>query len=118
MSAGLAVLAIVPPSAPTWALAALMIPVGLAGPLVMPPVTAVLLNSVPGCRAGTVSGVFNTSRQAGEALAVAVFGALLARRATFRPGLRASLLLAAAVALAAAAVSLLLKSSREETATS
>ena len=44
--------------------------------------TAVLLNSVPGHQAGTVSGVLNTGRQLG-ALAVTVFGALLASRATF-----------------------------------
>jgi sugar phosphate permease len=54
------------------------------------------------------SGVFNTSRQVGGALAVAVFGALLANRASFLPGVRASLLIAAVVALAAAAVSRLL----------
>jgi MFS transporter, DHA2 family, methylenomycin A resistance protein len=38
-----------------------------------------------------------------------VFGALLADPATFLPGVRLSLLLAAAVALLAAAVSLLLR---------
>jgi MFS transporter, DHA2 family, methylenomycin A resistance protein len=54
--------------------------------------------------------VFNTSRQVGGALAVAVFGALLANQATFMQGLRTSLLLASGVALAAAAASLLLKS--------
>ena len=91
-----------------WALAGLMVLVGLAGPLVMPPVTAVLLNSVPAHRAGVARGVFNTSRQIGGALAVAVFGALLAHRATFLHGVRASLLIAAVVALAAAAASLLL----------
>jgi hypothetical protein len=63
----------------------------------------------PGDRAGIASGVFNTSRQVGGALAVAVFGALLANQATFLHGLRTSLLLAAAVAIAAAALSLLLK---------
>jgi sugar phosphate permease len=88
-----------------------MVLVGLAGPLVMPPVTAILLNGVPGHQAGTASGVFNTSRQVGGALAVAVFGALLANRATFLAGLRTSLLLAAGVALAAAAASLLLRPS-------
>src|SRR6266849_9988306 len=77
--------------------------------LVTPPVTAVLLNSVPTQRARTASGVFYTSRQVGGALAVAVFGALLANRATFVQGLRTSLLLAAGVPLAAAAASLLLK---------
>ena len=86
-----------------------MVLVGLAGPLVMPPVTAVLLNSVPGHHSGVASGVFNTSRQIGGALAVAVFGALLTNRAMFLHGVQVSLLLAAAVALAAAAASLLLK---------
>ena len=109
MTSGLVILAVVPFSAPVWALAALMVPVGLAGPLVMPPLIAVLLNSVPARRAGVASGVFNTSRQIGGALAVAVFGALLAHRAGFLPGVRASLLIAAAVALAAAAASGLLR---------
>lgn len=108
MAAGLAILAVVSPATPVWALALLMVLVGLAGPLVMPPVTAVLLNSVPAHRAGTASGVFNTSRQIGGALAVAVFGALLANQATFMQGLRASLLIAAAVALLAALANRLL----------
>ena len=86
-----------------------MILTGLAGPLVMPPVMALLLQAVPARRAGVASGVFNTSRQVGGALAVAVFGALLAHRATFGHGLRVSLLIAAAVALAAATVSILLR---------
>jgi sugar phosphate permease len=47
-------------------------------------------------------------RQVGGALAVAVFGALLAGRASFLHGVRASLLIAAVVALGAAAASLLL----------
>lgn len=55
---------------------------GLAGPFVAPPVTAVLLSSVPA--AGTASGVFNTSRQVGGALAVAVFGALLTQASSFQ----------------------------------
>ena len=114
MTAGLAILAVAPASTPVWLLAAFMVLVGLAGPLVSPPVTAVLLNSVPGHQAGTASGVFNTSRQVGGALALAaaVFGALLAHPATFLQGLRTSLLLAAAVTLAAAAASRLLQPPR------
>jgi MFS family permease len=108
MTAGLAILAVVPSATPVWALALLMVLVGLAGPLVSPPVTAVLLNSVPGHRAGTASGVFNASRQIGGALAVAVFGALLAHQAAFMQGLRTSLLIAAGVALATAVASRLL----------
>jgi len=75
----------------------------------MPPVMALLLQAVPARQAGVASGVFNTSRQVGGALAVAVFGALLANRATFVHGLQVSLLIAAAVALATAAVSTLLR---------
>jgi hypothetical protein len=58
--------------------------------------------------------VFNTSRQLGGALAVAVFGSLLARPATFIVGVRVSLLIAAAVALAAAGVALLLRHTTDE----
>ena len=105
MTAGLVAIAAVASAAPVWGLALLMILTGLGGPLVMPPMTAVLLNSVPGHRAGTASGIFNTNRQVGGALAVAVFGALLASQAGFVTGMRVSLLIAAAVALAAAAVS-------------
>jgi EmrB/QacA subfamily drug resistance transporter len=112
MTAGAVILAAVPASAPVGVLAAVMILVGLAGPTVTPPATGLLLNSVPGHQAGTASGVFNTSRQVGGALAVAVFGALLAHQDTFLPGLRASLLLVGAVALAAAAAGLLLKPAR------
>ena len=109
MTAGLTVIALLPAPVPVAVLSALMILVGLGGPLVMPPVMALLLEAVPARRAGVASGVFNTSRQVGGALAVAVFGALLASRAGFLPGLRDSLLIAAAAVLGAAAVSLLLK---------
>jgi DHA2 family methylenomycin A resistance protein-like MFS transporter len=102
MAAGLVALAVVPATTPVWLLAVLMVLVGLGGPLVMPPATGLLLNSVPGHLAGTASGVFNTSRQAGGALAVAVFGALLANQDTFHHGLQISLLIAAVVAFAAA----------------
>jgi MFS transporter, DHA2 family, methylenomycin A resistance protein len=106
MMVGLTAIAMLPSPMPVWAVSVLMILVGLAGPFVSPPVTAVLLNSVPGHLAGTASGVFNTSRQVGGALAVAVFGALLAQSATSMQGMRVSLWLAAGVSLATAAVTL------------
>ncbi len=109
MAVGLLVIAAAPASAPVWTLALLMILIGLAGPLTIPPVTAVLLNSVPDHQAGTASGVFNTSRQIGGALAIAVFGALLAGEGGLVHGLRYSLVLAAIVALAAAATSLTMR---------
>jgi DHA2 family methylenomycin A resistance protein-like MFS transporter len=101
------VLAALPVSVPIWAVSVLMIPLGASGPLAIPATTAVLLESVPAHRSGIAAGVFNTSRQVGAALAVAVFGALLADRAHFERGLRESLLIAAAVSLAAAAVNTL-----------
>jgi len=82
--------------------------VGLAGPLTMPPMTAVLLNHLPAQRTGIASGVFNTSRQLGGALAVGVFGALLAN-GDFMSGLRSSLLIAAVVLLATTLASLRLQ---------
>jgi MFS family permease len=109
MTAGLVVIGLLPATAPVALLSALMILVGLAGPLVMPPVMALLLHAVPARRAGVASGAFNTSRQVGGALAIAVFGALLASPATFLPGLRISLLIAAGVVLAAATVNVLVR---------
>jgi EmrB/QacA subfamily drug resistance transporter len=97
MTVGLGALAFLPPTTPLWMLSALMVLVGLGGPLTMPPMTAVLLDHVPAHRTGTASGVFNTSRQLGGALAAAVFGALLANATNFADGLRTSLLLAALV---------------------
>ena len=71
MTLGLLVLGLVASTAPLWLLSALMVLIGVGGPLVMPPTIAVLLNRVPSHRAGTASGVFNTSRQLGGALAIA-----------------------------------------------
>jgi DHA2 family methylenomycin A resistance protein-like MFS transporter len=98
MAVGALALTVVRASAPVWVTAALLLPVGLAGPLVMPPTTAVLLDAVPARQAGTASALFNTSRQVGGALAVAVFGALLASAGGFVHGLHLSLVIAAAVA--------------------
>jgi len=106
MSVGLAVLAAIPGSTPVWVLAVVMIPVGITGPLAMPSTTAQLLDSVPAHQSGVASGVFNASRQIGGALAVAVFGVLLADHANFLSGMRASLMIAAIVALIAAAANL------------
>lgn len=104
MAVGLLGLGMAPASAPVWALSALMVLVGIAGPTVMPPATAALLNAVEPSQSGTASGVLNTSRQVGGALAVAVFGALLASSGSFHTGVLVSMAIAAVLTLLAAGV--------------
>ncbi|MET7945110.1 MFS transporter [Streptomyces sp. NPDC005302] len=109
MMAGLVLLALVPASAPTWLMVAVMVPVGAGGSLAVPALTSLLLDHVPARQAGTASGVLNTSRQVGGALAVAVFGALIAGRGHLATGLQTSFLIAAAAVLLTTAVSFLLR---------
>jgi MFS transporter, DHA2 family, methylenomycin A resistance protein len=106
MTAGLAAVGLLPATAPLWLLSALMVLVGLGGPTVSPPATAVLLDTVPHHPAGVASGVFNTSRQVGGALAIAVFGGLLTNPDALIRGVHVSLLIAAAVTALTAILSL------------
>ena len=108
MTAGLLAVGLLPATASLWLLAALMVLVGLGGPTVSPPATAVLLDAVDHDQAGVASGIFNTSRQIGGALAIAVFGGLLTNPATFVTGVRDSLLIAAAVLATTAVLALFL----------
>jgi DHA2 family methylenomycin A resistance protein-like MFS transporter len=113
MTAGLTVLGLLPAASPLWLLSGLMVLVGLGGPTVSPPATAVLLDAVPEAQSGVASGVFNTSRQVGGALAIAVFGGLLADPGTFVRGVHTSLLLAAGVLGVTAVLALFLPSAKE-----
>jgi DHA2 family methylenomycin A resistance protein-like MFS transporter len=92
--------------APVLLIAILTIPVGFGSALAIPTITALLLGSVPAERAGTASGVLNTCRQLGGALAVAVFGILIAQRETFVQGMQLSMVIAAVLLLVTAAASL------------
>ncbi|MFG2564213.1 MFS transporter [Streptomyces sp. NPDC048567] len=105
---GLLSLLVVGPHTGVWVVAMLMVPVGLGGALAVPALTAMLLDAVPADRAGTAGAVLNTARQVGGAIAVAVFGALLAGADSFLAGMRWSVLLAAAGLLATAAATLTL----------
>jgi MFS transporter, DHA2 family, methylenomycin A resistance protein len=71
------------------------------------PPTCCLQVSVPAERAGTASGALNTSRQVG-ALAIAVYGALLANLGYFDV-LRTSLLIAGLLLVATTLASLTLR---------
>jgi len=95
MATGLVGLCLAPAHAPTLLIADLMIPVGVGGSFTVPPITALLLDSVPADRAGAASGVLNTSRQVGGSLGVAAFGAVVATQASFLHGLHVSYLTAA-----------------------
>ena len=103
MAVGLAAVGVALPTAPRWLIACLMTVVGISGPAIMPPTMALLLNSVPEHDAGTASGIFNTARQVGGAMAVAVLGSLLAPSDGITRGARIGLLLAALVPLVTAA---------------
>jgi DHA2 family methylenomycin A resistance protein-like MFS transporter len=83
-----------------------VIPIGAGGSLAMPAVTGVVLDGVDPGRAGTASAVFNTFRQVGGAVAIAVFGSLIAGSPTFLPGMRASLAIAAVLLFGTALLSL------------
>jgi DHA2 family methylenomycin A resistance protein-like MFS transporter len=80
-------------------IAALVVLIGGGGSIAMPQITGLVLAGVPPERAGIASGIFNTFRQVGGAVAIAIFGALVAAPSGFLPGMRVSLGLAAAALL-------------------
>ncbi|PWU47367.1 MFS transporter [Micromonospora globispora] len=112
MAAGLAGLVLLPADAPVLLVAAAMVPVGVGGSFTVPPITALILDSVPHHRAGTASGVFNTFRQLGGSFGVAVYGAVVASQATFLHGLHLSLTATAVLLLLTATASLALRGPR------
>ncbi|MGW7259454.1 MFS transporter [Streptomyces sp. NPDC054834] len=107
-----AMLAMLPLAAhtPVWLVLVLLLPLSVGGALVVPALTALLMDVVPGERAGTASGLLNSFRQTGGALAVALFGGLLSGPGGgfSLPGMRIGLLTVAALLTATAALSRLL----------
>jgi DHA2 family methylenomycin A resistance protein-like MFS transporter len=106
MAAGLTAMLIIAPLGHPALIAVCIIPIGAGGALAMPSVTGVVLEGVPGRHAGTASAVFNTFRQVGGAVAIAVFGALIANPDHVVSGLRISLGIAATLLFLAALSSL------------
>jgi MFS transporter, DHA2 family, methylenomycin A resistance protein len=90
-----------------------LVPAGVGLGFALPSVIVVLLDAVPADQAGMGAGLFNSSRQVGGTLAVAVFGAMIAHRVSFLAGMRTSLLIAVLVMLAATAAALTLSRSRQ-----
>lgn len=105
MAAGLFGLAALADTASVPLLVALMVPVGIGAGTAMPSATSLLLNTVPSTWSGTASGVLNTSRQVGGAVAIAAFGALVASLGS-SAGTRVSLAIAGALLTVTALASL------------
>jgi MFS transporter, DHA2 family, methylenomycin A resistance protein len=112
MVVGLTAMAVTAPLGSPVLVALLVVPIGAGGSLAMPPTTGLVLASVSPERAGTASAVFNTFRQVGGAIAIAIFGALIADRERFVAGMQVSLLIAASLLSITALVSLRIHGSR------
>jgi DHA2 family methylenomycin A resistance protein-like MFS transporter len=65
--------------------------IGVGGSLTMPAATIAVINSVPEGRAGIASGAFNTSRQIGSLIGVAVFGTIINTSSHFIFGMHSAL---------------------------
>ncbi|GAA4335556.1 MFS transporter [Streptomyces venetus] len=107
-----AMLAMLPLAAhtPVWLVLVLLLPLSIGGALAVPALTALLMDAVPPERAGTASGLLNSLRQTGGALAVALFGGLLSGPGGdfSLPGMRIGLLTVAVLLVATAALARLL----------
>jgi DHA2 family methylenomycin A resistance protein-like MFS transporter len=114
MVAGLTIIAVLPVATPTWAVALVMVPVGVGGSFTVPPLTSLLLDSLPAERAGTASGVLNTFRQLGGSLGVAAVGAVIAAQGQFMTGMRIGLVAAAALVTITAIATLGLRSTSNQ----
>ncbi|NGO12695.1 MFS transporter [Streptomyces sp. HC44] len=91
--AGLLILLYADAGTPPVLLAFLLVPLALGCALAIPPLTAAMMDAVPGERAGLAAGVLNAARQVAGGLGIAVFGALVSDG--FEAGMRVSLALSA-----------------------
>ena len=67
--------------------------IGFGVTFTMPASTIAIINSVPSERAGIASGAFNTSRQVGSLIGVAVFGTILNTATNFITGMHIGLII-------------------------
>jgi DHA2 family methylenomycin A resistance protein-like MFS transporter len=111
MVAGLVLLIVLAPLGWAWSVTVGTIFTAAGGSIAMPQTTSVVLASVPAERAGTASAVFNTFRQVGGAVAIAVFG-LLIGTGDFVRGLQLSFAITAVLILAAAILATFIPTTR------
>ena len=98
---GLFLAGFIGPDTPRFWLGILMMPIGLGSSLGISPALVSMLRATPGSHTGVASGLFNTSRQVGSLLGVAVLGAFLGSPAHFLRGFHAAVLLSSALLLLA-----------------
>ncbi|MFJ4789842.1 MFS transporter [Streptomyces sp. NPDC088794] len=96
-AAGLLLLLYVDEGTSAVLVAVLLVPMAVGCALMIPPLTAAMMDAVPAERAGLAAGVFNSARQVAGGLGIAVFGALVGNG--FTGGLRVSLAIGAALLL-------------------
>ena len=82
-------------------LALLMIPIGLGSSLGLSPTLVSMLRATPGSHLGMASSLFNTSRQVGSLMGVAVLGAFLGSGTRFLGGFHAAALVSGTLMLLA-----------------
>jgi DHA2 family methylenomycin A resistance protein-like MFS transporter len=94
---------------PVWLVLVLLVPFATGGALAITVITADLIDAVEPARVGVATGVLSTSRQAGGAISVAVFGGLAADATGIitLPEMRACLLVGAVVLVLTALVATL-----------
>lgn len=99
-AAGIIAAGVTAPMSARWPLLVALAPAGFGGGLVVPTITARMLESAPRRLAGAASAAFNTARQIGSAIGVAVFGAVLASGGDVIGAFRACLIIAVAAVAA------------------
>ena len=90
------------PGTSYWALCGQLVAIGVGIAVPVPPLASALLGSVEKSRSGVAASVFNSARQTGSVLGVALFGSLIAQANDFLFGVRAVLVVSALLLVAAA----------------
>jgi DHA2 family methylenomycin A resistance protein-like MFS transporter len=94
------------PLAQSWPLAISLLPMGFGSGLLVPTMTARMLESLPQELTGAASGSFNTSRQLGGAIGVALFGTLLGSNSHTETGFTSCLIASLVCITISAAITL------------
>ncbi|NMM93192.1 MFS transporter [Bifidobacterium oedipodis] len=99
MTAGLTTMALLGSHLNAWSAAILVAVVGCGCSFVTPPTSSLVLRSVAPEQSGIAGAMFNTMRQVGSTLGIAVFGTLVASMSSFTSAMRICFLATAALLL-------------------